>query len=111
MTETFDFKAVLRDTALAGLLALLVFGPIVGIVLDGYDFNLQPQRVALLVAIVMAGRFLLSAFGQTARGRKWFAVFRRNVGSAEEGACALLDAQPDTADTGGTVAAEQEPAE
>ncbi len=80
MTETFDFKAVLRDTALAGLLALLVFGPIVGIVLDGYDFNLQPQRVALLVAIVMACRFLLSAFGQTARGRKWFAVFRRNDG-------------------------------
>ena len=44
-------------------------------------------------------------------GRELFAVFRRNVGSAEEGACALLDAQPDTADTRGMVAAAQEPAE
>lgn len=43
-------------------------------------------------------------------GRELFAVFRRNVGSAEEGACALLDAQPAETETRTTVA-EQEPAE
>ena len=43
-------------------------------------------------------------------GRELFAVFRRNVGSAEEGACALLDAQPAAADTR-TTARESEPAE
>lgn len=52
----------------AGLLALIVFGPIVGIVLDGYSFNLQPTRVAWLVGVVMIGRFLISLFLQTPRG-------------------------------------------
>ncbi|WP_122687837.1 DUF3382 domain-containing protein, partial [Pseudomonas viridiflava] len=63
-----DFKKSLIDAVVAGLLALIVFGPIVGIVLDGYSFNLQPTRVALLVAIVMLGRFLMSLFLQTPRG-------------------------------------------
>ncbi|WP_437880789.1 high-affinity branched-chain amino acid ABC transporter permease LivM [Pseudomonas sp. LRF_L74] len=80
MTHAFDFKVVLRDTLLAGLVALVVFGPITGIVLDGYGFNLEPRRVAIMVAIVMAGRLLLSAFGQTASGRKWIASFKRNEG-------------------------------
>ncbi|MES1952014.1 phosphogluconate dehydratase [Salinisphaera sp. S4-8] len=43
-------------------------------------------------------------------GRELFAVFRRNVGSAEEGACALLDAQPADTETRTTVT-EPEPAE
>ncbi len=47
-----------------------MFGPIVGVVLDGYSFNLQPARVGWLVAIVMVGRFVLSLFLQTGRGLK-----------------------------------------
>ena len=41
-----------------------------GVVLDGYSFNLQPARVGWLVAIVMVGRFLLSLFLQTPKGLK-----------------------------------------
>lgn len=47
-----------------------MFGPIVGVVLDGYGFNLETTRVAWIVAIVMAGRFALSLFLQTPKGLK-----------------------------------------
>jgi branched-chain amino acid transport system permease protein len=67
-TKTIDVKKSLVDAILAGLIALIVFGPIVGVVLDGYGFNLQPTRVAWIVAIVMAGRFALSLFLQTSKG-------------------------------------------
>ena len=68
IAKPVDIKKSLIDAVVAGLLALIVFGPIVGIVLDGYSFNLQPTRVAWLVAIVMLGRFLMSLFLQTPRG-------------------------------------------
>src|SRR5476651_1034249 len=68
--KSLDIKKSLVDAILAGLVALIVFGPIVGVVLEGYSFNLQPTRVAWLVAIVMLGRFALSLFLQTARGLK-----------------------------------------
>src|SRR5690349_4371433 len=68
--KTIDSKKSLVDAILAGLVALIVCGPIGGIVLDGYGFNLQPTRVAWIVAIVMAGRFALSLFLQTAKGLK-----------------------------------------
>ncbi|MCY1267295.1 urea ABC transporter, permease protein UrtC [compost metagenome] len=66
--RSFDMKKILLDTVLAGLVALIVFGPIVGVVLDGYSFDLQPVRLAWLVGAVMAGRFLLSLFLQTKSG-------------------------------------------
>ncbi|MEB0041003.1 MULTISPECIES: high-affinity branched-chain amino acid ABC transporter permease LivM [unclassified Pseudomonas] len=66
--KPMDIKRSLIDAVVAGLLALIVFGPIVGIVLDGYSFNLQPTRVAWLVAAVMLGRFLISLFLQTPKG-------------------------------------------
>ena len=49
-----DIKSALIDSVLAGLCALIVFGPIVGVVLKGYGFTLAPARVAILVAVVMA---------------------------------------------------------
>lgn len=70
-----DVKQSLVDTVLAGLCALVVFGPIVGIVLKGYSFELSPQRVALLVAVVMAGRLLLSLALQSRSGRKFISRF------------------------------------
>ena len=66
--KTIDIKRTLVDAILAGLVALIVFGPIVGVVLDGYGFNLETTRVAWIVAIVMAGRFALSLFLQTPKG-------------------------------------------
>ncbi|MDF3935381.1 high-affinity branched-chain amino acid ABC transporter permease LivM [Pseudomonas citronellolis] len=73
-----DLKQSLLDTVLAGLVALIVFGPIVGIVLDGYSFTLQPVRLAWMVGAVMAGRLLLSLFLQTAAGGR---VLERFEGS------------------------------
>ncbi|OCR24295.1 branched-chain amino acid ABC transporter permease [Pseudomonas syringae] len=67
-TKPIDIKQSLIDAVIAGLLALIVFGPIVGVVLDGYGFNLQPTRVAVLVGVVMVGRLLLSLFMQTPKG-------------------------------------------
>jgi hypothetical protein len=36
-----NVKRSLLDAVLAGLIALIVFGPIVGIVLNGYSFNFR----------------------------------------------------------------------
>ncbi len=59
----------------AGLCALIVFGPIVGIVLKGYSYNLSTQRVLILVGIVMIGRLLLSLMLQSRSGRQFLARF------------------------------------
>ncbi|KAF1061241.1 MAG: hypothetical protein GAK45_02282 [Pseudomonas citronellolis] len=66
----FDIKRTLIDTVVAGLLALIVFGPVVGVVLDGYSFNAEPSRVAWLVGGVMVGRLLISLFLQTDAGKR-----------------------------------------
>ncbi|MEN4889522.1 high-affinity branched-chain amino acid ABC transporter permease LivM [Erwinia billingiae] len=70
-----NIKQSLIDTVLAGLCALVVFGPIVGIVLKGYSYDLSPQRVAVLVGVVMAGKLLLSLTLQSITGRKFVARF------------------------------------
>ena len=56
-SKSIDIKKSLLDAVLAGLLALIVFGPIVGVVLDGYSFNLEFGRVAWMTGIVMAVAF------------------------------------------------------
>ncbi|MES2818548.1 MAG: high-affinity branched-chain amino acid ABC transporter permease LivM [Pseudomonadota bacterium] len=68
--HSIDIKRCLIDTVLAGLVALIVFGPIVGVVLQGYSFDLHLDRVGVLVAIVMLGRFCLSLFLQTGPGMR-----------------------------------------
>ena len=70
-----DIKSALIDSVLAGLCALIVFGPIVGVVLKGYGFTLAPARVAILVAVVMAGRLALSLLLQSRRGKAFIARF------------------------------------
>lgn len=70
-----DVKRSLLDAVLAGLIALIVFGPIVGIVLNGYSFNVEPRRLVWIIVAVMAGRLLLSLFLQTAPGRRVLARF------------------------------------
>ena len=67
---SINLKKALIDTLMAGLLALIVFGPIVGVVLQGYEFRMETGRVAWMVGCVMVGRLLLSIFLQTARGQR-----------------------------------------
>ncbi|MCO6058050.1 high-affinity branched-chain amino acid ABC transporter permease LivM [Pseudomonas sp. MOB-449] len=74
-STSLDIKKSLLDAVVAGLLALIVFGPIVGVVLDGYGFNLQFDRVGWIIATVMAGRLAVSLFLQTARGKAFHARF------------------------------------
>jgi branched-chain amino acid transport system permease protein len=73
--QGLSIKRSLLDAVLAGLIALIVFGPIVGIVLDGYSFNFEPRRLVVIIAVVMVGRLLLSLFLQTPLGRKVSARF------------------------------------
>jgi branched-chain amino acid transport system permease protein len=80
VNPSIDIKKTLIDTLMAGLLALIVFGPIVGVVLQGYEFNLEVSRVAWMVGTVMVGRFLLSLFLQTQGGRKILEGFESTGG-------------------------------
>lgn len=66
---SIDYKKSVIDAVIAGLLALIVFGPIVGIVLDGYDFHAEPKRLLWIVVVVMTGRLLASVLFQTKRGK------------------------------------------
>ncbi|KGT90664.1 high-affinity branched-chain amino acid ABC transporter permease LivM [Enterobacter cancerogenus] len=78
MTQKAGVREALLDTLLAGVIALVVFGPIVGVVLEGYSFTLSPQRVALLVGLVMAGRLMLSLFTSTSYGQRFTRKFEGN---------------------------------
>lgn len=68
MSAAIDVKKSVLDAVLAGLIALIVFGPIVGVVLDGYGFNLEVARVGWIIGAVMLGRLALSLFLQTGKG-------------------------------------------
>ena len=67
---SIDIKKALIDTLMAGLIALIVFGPVVGVVLQGYDFRMETGRVVWMVGIVMVGRLFMSLFLQTPRGQR-----------------------------------------
>jgi len=79
-TSSIDIKKSLIDSVMAGLIALIVFGPIVGVVLQGYDFNLRFDRVGWMVLVVMVGRFALSLFLQTPRGARVLQSFESPAG-------------------------------
>ncbi|ORM57476.1 branched-chain amino acid ABC transporter permease [Pantoea rodasii] len=81
MTQKAGVREALLDTLLAGVIALVVFGPIVGVVLDGYSFKISPQRVALLVGLVMVGRLLISLFLHSAWGQR----YKRKFEGQDEG--------------------------
>ena len=74
-SASLDLKKSLLDALIAGLLALVVFGPVVGVVLEGYGFSLHIDRVAWMIAAVATGRFAVSLFLQTARGKAFHGRF------------------------------------
>ena len=73
--DGFSLKRCVLDAIFAGMIALIIFGPIVGVVLDGYSFNFEGRRLAWIVATVVTGRFLLSAFLMTAMGTRLLSRF------------------------------------
>ncbi|MBF0624131.1 MAG: high-affinity branched-chain amino acid ABC transporter permease LivM [Magnetococcales bacterium] len=58
------------DAARWGLLALLVFGPITGLVLDGYQVVVHWQQPVWLAALVFGGRLLLNGLLATGPGQR-----------------------------------------
>jgi branched-chain amino acid transport system permease protein len=64
--RTLDPAAIAKDTILTAIIALAIFGPIVGLktIAIGNGLALQQRwgLVAVLVAIVAAGRMLLNIF-------------------------------------------------
>ena len=43
-TDGFSLKRCILDAIFSGLVALIIFGPIAGVVLDGYSFNFAGQK-------------------------------------------------------------------
>lgn len=76
-----NFKQCFIDAVIAALMALVVFGPIMGLVLNGYEFKTEFGRVGWIVAIVFVGRFLMSYFFQTERGKMM--LFNYNGGDRD----------------------------
>ena len=65
-----DVLASLREALLAFVLALVVFGPVSGLMLSGYRVEPHWLRPLLLAAVVAAGRFAIHLLGQTPAGRR-----------------------------------------
>jgi branched-chain amino acid transport system permease protein len=70
-----DLKRCGIDAVLAGLIALIIFGPMVGVVLDGYSFNFHGTRLVWIILAVMVGRGMMSLFLQTGPGVRLLARF------------------------------------
>lgn len=56
--QPMDIKHALKDSIVAALVALAIFAPLVGILLDGYEFQTRPRPVLFMVMVVFVGRFL-----------------------------------------------------
>jgi branched-chain amino acid transport system permease protein len=63
--------AAFKDSLLVGVIALLIFGPISGIILDGYSFNTHFKTPLILATIVFAGRFAYQMAMLTPWGQKF----------------------------------------
>lgn len=59
-----NISAALKDSALAALIGLVLFVPMVGLVLDGRALDVRILRSVYVVAIVFAGRFAISMLAQ-----------------------------------------------
>ena len=52
-------KKILVESAFAGAIALIIFGPVMGIVLQGYDFNAHLMRPINMALLVFFGRTII----------------------------------------------------
>ncbi|MCZ6729729.1 MAG: high-affinity branched-chain amino acid ABC transporter permease LivM [SAR324 cluster bacterium] len=60
-----NIPAALKDSAVASLIALALFVPMIGLVLKGQSLNIQLLRALFVVAAVFAGRMLISMLLQS----------------------------------------------
>ncbi|NWE48335.1 high-affinity branched-chain amino acid ABC transporter permease LivM [Pseudomonas gingeri] len=68
--NAINWRTCTIDAVMAGFMALIVFGPIVGVVLDGYGFELHASRVLAMVSVVVIGRFMVGIVLQGPLGQR-----------------------------------------
>ncbi|KOF15001.1 branched-chain amino acid ABC transporter [Ensifer adhaerens] len=68
--ETNRLPALFKQALLTFTVSLILFGPISGLVLEGFSFRNELTRAVLLAALVTAGRVGLSLVGMTSIGKK-----------------------------------------
>ncbi len=72
-----------KDAVVAGLITLILLGPITNLVLQQYSFQLVPDRIPVVVnglimaLIVCAVRFCVSVWAQSTHGRQSLQYFQR----------------------------------
>ncbi|MBB3612495.1 high-affinity branched-chain amino acid ABC transporter permease LivM [Rhizobium sp. BK602] len=62
--------ALLREALLTFVVCLVLFGPISGLVLDGFSFTSELMRAVLLAGAVTAGRIAISLAGMSGFGQR-----------------------------------------
>ena len=67
--SSFSLRQPLVDALMAGALALIVFGPVTGLVLDGYAIEPHLNRPLLIAAVIAGGRFIIALALQTTPGQ------------------------------------------
>ncbi|MBE8182477.1 MAG: high-affinity branched-chain amino acid ABC transporter permease LivM [Candidatus Portiera sp.] len=72
-----SLRLAITDALVAGLIALVLFGPIVGLVLDGYELRNNMGVAFIFVAIITTGRFFASLFFQSPIGVRFLEKFAR----------------------------------
>lgn len=83
LNPTLNISHCLKQALVAGVLTMLVLGPISNIVLDQYSFNFHPLRQPLIVngillgVVVAIGRFFFSVLAQTQAGHKLLQTLSR----------------------------------
>jgi len=76
--ESNRLRALFKQALLTFTVSLILFGPISGLVLEGFSFTNELMRAVLLAAVVTAGRLALSLFQISSLGRK---LTRRMAGN------------------------------
>lgn len=71
MRNSLNFLQAAKEALLAFIIAMLVFGPISGLVIDGYKLDNELQRPLMMALVVALGRFLFSLALQMPSGRLW----------------------------------------
>ncbi|MBF0187837.1 MAG: high-affinity branched-chain amino acid ABC transporter permease LivM [Magnetococcales bacterium] len=71
------FITALKEAIFIGIPALLLFGPVTGLILNGYEIIVDWQRPILLTLVVMVGRFLVSLGSSTEKGKHILESFSR----------------------------------
>ncbi len=78
--QPMSLKKSLIDAGVTGLIAFIIFGPISGLILSGYQVENELQRPLIMAAIVAIGRLIISVAMQTEGGNAFLMRLARRRG-------------------------------